>query len=370
MGNGSKATRVKVIGAYLGFEAGEKQNITLDDCSTLETGWGAVSFYHCGNVKINGGTYYKCGGFGGVMLPSCYDFAVNNVTVYNKTGTGINPGGSAAANYNVERGTVTNCIVEAGDGINFENGAIDCTVVGNIVTINSELGSTNGVGIGFVSHSGGGPVSNNTIVGNTIKSKTGGEGVKFGSLDAAQYIDRVNVAANTIRGVRIGVYLSSTYVPRDCRIFGNVISADTGGIWIGGPAKRLEVAHNNVTSSSPVTIGNYYGIAIFNALSSSRIQDNITTGWGVHYRQEAVCTDTEIINIRTFSNEGDSAGYTEFSSSATPAIQIRSDIRAVSAFGVASSYSFSPTAQMGLIALDASVSLRQHQTSQVLCGCT
>lgn len=361
----SKATKVHVVGCYLGFQSSEKQDVVLDDCSTFETGWGAVSFYHCGTVKINGGTFDKCGGFGGVMLPSCYDFAITNAYVYNKTGTGINPGGSDAVGYNVERGTVTNCTVEAGDCINFENGAVDCTVSGNIVTINSELGSSNGVGIGFLS--GSGAVSNNTIVGNTVTSTTGGEGIKFGCSNVAQYVDRVNVAANTIQGVKIGIYMLSSVSPRDCRIFGNVISSNTGGIWINGEAIRLEASHNNITTNSATTIGNYYGVYILKSLTNSQIQDNVTTGWGTHYRQEATCTSTEIVNARSFKNEVDNASFTKFSSTVTPSINMRDDIRAFSANGVAGSYSFSPTANMGLIALDANVSFTpaSNQSSSI-----
>ena len=325
-------------------------------CSTLQTGYGAVSFYHCSNVRIFGGDYVQCGGFGGVMLPSCHDFEIIGLKVVNKTGTGINPGGSAATDYNVERGLVTGCIVEAGDCINFENGCIDVTIQGNICTINSELGTSNGVGVGALSHTGGGAVSNVLISGNTIRSLTGGEGIKFGCLDVAKYIDRVSITDNTVRGTRIGCYALTGAKSRDCRIAANTFGADTGGIWLSGPHKRLNVVDNSVTTSSGTTISNYYGVYISGALEDSYIGRNTTTGWGVHYRQEAICTNTELHIDLVNANEVDSGGYETFSSSVTPSLRPMAELKSYWMRGVNSSFTFTPRASSGIIMLDANVS--------------
>jgi hypothetical protein len=300
------------------------------------------------------------------MLPSCQDFAITNIYVYNPTGTGINPGGSAAVSYNVERGAVTDCVVEAGDCVNFENGAINCAVTGNTIRINSALGAANGVGIGFLSHSGGGPVSSIAISGNSVVSLTGGEGIKFGSLNAGQYCDRVVVTGNVVNATKIGIYYLSAYNARDCQIANNTVGCDTGGIWLGGPAERMVVKDNNLSTSSAITIGNYYGVYIFGILTDCNIESNITTGWGIHYYQTVVCPGSQILNSFTYANEGDGAAFVPFSSTVTPALYLAQSLNGIAVSG-GSTLSFTPTAPMGLIALNATVAgaAASNQSSQV-----
>jgi hypothetical protein len=307
----ARCERVKVTGAHLGYYAAEVTGIELDRCQSEATGWAAVNFYHVGEFKIAGGRYNRCGTFGGVTMPSCYDGSITGVKVYNRTSTGINPGGSAAVGYNVERLAVTGCTVEAGDGINFENGAIGCTVAGNTVRINSQFGVSTGVGIGFYSH-GGGAVSNNVVTGNTVNSATGGDGIKFGCNVGGQFIDRINVSGNTVGGVKVAITIQGAIVPRDCKVSGNTCGSNTYGFHQLAECSRLEVSGNSFTTNSNITIGNFYGIYLQGVPRNSSYRNNTTCGWGVHYMQAAQWVSSEIVDPRCFANEGDAAAFQVF----------------------------------------------------------
>lgn len=314
--------RVKVTGARQGYVAASRKGLRLDNCATEATGYCAVNFYICGGITIAGGRYDYCGTFGGITLPSCYDFIVTGVWVRNPTSTGINPGGSATPNLNVYRGVVAGCTVEAGDGINFENGAEDCVVRDNMVLINSELGVSSGVGIGFFSHSGG-SVLNNLIEGNEVRSATGGEAIKFGCDVGRQRCESVVVRRNVTAGSKVAVTIKSVAPVTGCIIAENDCRSDTYGLLQIAECTSLQVIGNAFVSSAQTTIGNYYGIYIQGPIHDTRYERNRTKGWGAHYRQEAKSVRSLIVAPRAEPNPRDRGAFALISAVNAAAMPVR-----------------------------------------------
>jgi hypothetical protein len=354
-----KLQNIKTVGMYLGYLGSGFSNVSMINCGVFETGWAAINFYNATQIEIIGGNYTKCGGFGGITLPSCKEFNVTGIYLFNPTSTGINPGGASTAGFNATKGTVTNCVVQAGDCINFELGAEDCTVAGNICLIDTILASS-GVGIGFQTRAGGGQNKNITISGNTILRADGSTaasaGIVFRSVDAAVNVSGGTIVSNTITGTFIGIDLRSfsTGPILDSKVTNNTILANTGGIWIGN-CNRVDVSDNNIKTNSLITISNYYGIRIFNPVQNSQFFRNITTGWGTHYFQEAVCTGTTIDWQKTIRNPDDSAAFTTLTvaGGVSPPLVIRTPMQYATATGAAPT--ITPTSQMGLLSLNATV---------------
>lgn len=313
--NNCICNNVTILGLYKGFISGERNKLQLINCSSENTGWGAVSFYHCKYVTIQKGSYKNCGGFGGVMLPSCHDFLIDSIYVYNPTSTGINPGGSSVTDYNVERGIVSNCIVQAGDCINFENGAIDCVIENNICRIHS-LWSGSGTGIGVLSHDGGGNCRNINISNNNIKKTytDAGEAIVIGVIDTKNDdMYNINIIGNTVDGPRVGLNLNKTVKSiYNANIIGNNFNANTSAIWV----KNLidsKISNNILKCTTTTTIGNYYGVYFMGIASKNlSITDNISIGFGSHYRQDVNCESCTFLNNKTIANE-DNVSYTTLS---------------------------------------------------------
>ena len=308
LSNNCICNNVTVIGLYKGFISGEKNNLQLINCNSKNTGWGAVSFYHCKYVTIQKGSYKNCGEFGGVMLPSCHDFLIDNIYVYNPTSTGINPGGSSVVDYNTERGIVSNCIVEAGDCINFENGAIDCIIENNICRIHS-LWSGAGTGVGVLSHDGGGNCKNININNNNIKNiyTDAGEAIVIGVIDTKNDdMYNINIVGNTVEGPRVALNLNKTVKSiYNANIVGNNFNANTSAIWVKGLINS-KIANNILKCTTTTTISNYYGVYFMGIASKNlSITDNISIGFGSHYRQDVNCESCTFLNNKTVANEDD-----------------------------------------------------------------
>ena len=358
MNNDCICNNVTIIGTNKGFISGEKEGIYLNNCQTKDTGWGAVSFYHCKKVFIKGGSYVNCGSFGGVMLPSCQGFTISGIYVYNPTSTGINPGGSAASGYNVVDGIVSNCTVEAGDCISFENGADNCVIDGNICYIHSI--TNNGVGIGVLSHNGGGPNRNIAITGNFVQRRvtSAGECIVLGVINSDNGdFTNVTVVGNATYGGRVGFNLNKTVTNIvNANISNNNFLSSTSAMWIRNLVDS-RITHNVMKCTTTTTISNYYGCYFIGGENRNIVVDgNTTIGFGSHYRQDANCINSTFSNAKTIPNE-DGASYSTitYADNVTGKLSLPSYISYSVSGRLTGSGSFAVKGRTGIISINANV---------------
>lgn len=286
IGSGNNESGYEVSGCYItrswrGIDISDGKNIIVSNNTLWQVATWMTQFYNCDGLIFDSNICKYGGGSGGVAASSVKRAIFSNNIVVS-SGTGINPGGSPSAGFNVEEVVVSGNHITARDCIVIENGGENIEITGNYCTVlyDTVIGGSNGVGIACTSDSSGvfgGAIGNVNITGNNIKNydTTVAFGVKIGSVAASALdIYGVVVSSNNIDGVFTGVYVfltDATKAINDVVISSNKIVA-TRGIQLGNVTK-FQVANNVCKNISDTVNVAYYGIvasATYGSISKNK----------------------------------------------------------------------------------------------------
>lgn len=273
--------------------------------------WG-TSIFNCNTVTMTD-VVVEGGTSGGMAMPSCQQVTVTGGYVYNPDGTGVNTGGAATAGFNVEDVTVVGVHIYARDCVNLENGCEGASIVSNFIDVISSS-TSNGVGIGVHTRSGGGQVDHITCVANEISSSFGtyAQGIKIGDLDAGFDVIQVKIGQNDIDRATQGILFQAASAGKKGLKFdisGNNVTAITRALTLSGDMEDGIVSGGRLSRKSGTTVSATYGIE-FGNLNKVQINGVVTKGWSPHLRQLGVNPVTmSKISEHTFFKNDDDANF-------------------------------------------------------------
>lgn len=280
--------------------------VKLTNSTLTEMGINFTAFFICNDVLIHGNTFTNVGTNGGVVASSCHKVRVTSNELFAAGSTGVNLGGSGAADLETKEAVVANNTIFAQNAIAIENGVQRILIVNNAITITEP--NPNGTGIGINSSLTTGSQSglhrSIRILGNSIEAfgvlsnEVGtlyGEGIKVlrsvgTSPTTPDDTMDVTIADNVILHATLGISFTNNEVAstnRYINIHDNTVRYVSTGISVF-PADNVTIARNYLRGFGAVLQSGTVGI-LLDTVTNATIEGNITESFfngtypGGHY---------------------------------------------------------------------------------------